>query len=136
MDRLSPDRRAANMRAIRAKDTAPEMEVRRLAHALGYRFRLHRRNLPGSPDLVFPRRRKVVFVHGCYWHRHAGCQFAYTPKSNADFWLQKFEGNQQRDQRALDRLQEAGWDSLIVWECETRDRSLLAARLQSFLGPR
>lgn len=133
MDVVSPEQRSAMMSRIRGRDTKPELVVRRLAHALGYRFRLHRRELPGAPDLVFPGRRKVVFVHGCFWHRHPGCRFAYRPKSNIGFWEKKFESNIERDARVLRVLRESGWSPLVIWECETSDLSALAARLKSHL---
>ena len=136
MDIVDKARRSAMMAGIRGKDTKPEMRVRQAAHALGFRFRLHRRDLPGSPDLVFPSLRKVIFVHGCYWHRHAGCRYATTPKSNADFWQEKFVKNQDRDRRALTDLVAAGWDPLVIWECETSDAKVLSARIASHLGPR
>jgi DNA mismatch endonuclease (patch repair protein) len=122
------------MRGIRGKDTKPEMAVRRLAHRLGYRFRLHRRDLPGTPDLVFPRRRKVIFVHGCYWHRHPGCRFAYSPKSNVEFWNEKFASNVARDAAAFTRLQAEGWDPLVIWECESANSDQVAVRLLAHLG--
>src|SRR5579871_1578690 len=118
---MSPARRSELMSRIRGTDTRPELTVRRLVHSLGYRFRLHRRDLPGTPDLAFPSRRKVVFVHGCFWHRHRGCRFSYTPKSNRDFWVKKFATNRLRDRRAIRQLRAAGWDPLIVWECEVGD---------------
>lgn len=135
MDIVDPATRSRMMSSIRGKDTRPELVVRRLAHALGYRFRLHRRDLPGRPDLVFPGRRKVVLVHGCYWHRHEGCRFATIPSSNRDFWLAKFARNVERDADVLERLLGQGWDPLVVWECETRDSEALAARLSAHLGP-
>jgi DNA mismatch endonuclease (patch repair protein) len=124
MDTISPERRSAVMARIRGRDTKPEMIVRRLAHAMGYRFRLHRRDFPGSPDLVFSPRRKVVFVHGCYWHRHPGCQFAYSPKSNTEFWTRKFDSNIARDQRVEEELEQLGWDVLTIWECEASEAVL------------
>jgi DNA mismatch endonuclease (patch repair protein) len=133
MDILAPEQRSSLMSRIRGKDTGPEMKVRRLAHALGVRFRLHRRDLPGSPDLVFPSHRKVIFVHGCYWHRHQGCRYAYSPKSNATFWQSKFEGNVIRDRRAIDSLEALGWDVLVIWECETQNMETLRLRLLEFL---
>lgn len=122
------------MGRIRGKDTKPEMAVRRMAHQLGFRFRLHRRDLPGCPDLVFPGRRKVVFVHGCYWHRHPGCRMAYEPKSNVAFWRKKFAANVARDAKALADLKNQGWDTLVIWECEARDPKLLASLLSAHLG--
>ncbi len=124
------------MAGIRGKNTRPEMLVRRAAHALGYRFRLHRRDLPGSPDLVFPGRRKIIFVHGCFWHRHEGCRYAAMPKSNAEFWREKFEKNRIRDRGAMTDLVGRGWDPLVVWECETLDEKVLSQRIASHLGAR
>ena len=122
------------MSRVGSKDTGPEMEVRRTAHALGYRYRLHVGDLPGSPDLVFRSRRKVVFVHGCYWHRHPGCKRASTPSTRREYWQAKFDRNVARDAAAESALREAGWDVLVVWECETKDSSALEDRLRQFLG--
>ncbi|MDG9924479.1 MULTISPECIES: DNA mismatch endonuclease Vsr [unclassified Pseudomonas] len=108
------------MRAVRRADTKPELRVRRVLHALGLRFRLHRKSLPGSPDVVLPKHRTVIFVHGCFWHRHPGCRYASTPKTRQEFWLPKFEANIQRDARKEAQLRELGWRVLVVWECETR----------------
>jgi DNA mismatch endonuclease (patch repair protein) len=123
------------MSRIRGKDTKPELVVRRLAHALGYRYRLHRKDLPGRPDLVFPGRRKVVFVHGCFWHRHPGCRKASTPSTRREFWETKFAQNVERDARKEAELRAAGWEVLVIWECETRDSAAVAKRLREFLGP-
>jgi DNA mismatch endonuclease, patch repair protein len=120
MDVVSAERRSALMSGIRGRDTGPELAVRRAAHRLGYRFRLHRRDLPGTPDLVFPHLAKVLFVHGCFWHRHQGCRLAYEPKSNGEFWLRKFAGNVARDKQSASELTDLGWDVLTVWECEVR----------------
>jgi DNA mismatch endonuclease (patch repair protein) len=136
MDIVDKARRSAMMAGIRGKDTGPELMVRRAAHALGYRFRLHRRDLPGSPDLVFPARKKVIFVHGCYWHRHDGCRYATVPKSNSEFWAEKFEKNMARDRRVLEELAGLDWDAMVVWECETRDATILGERIASHLGQR
>ena len=135
-DRLSVKRRSANMAAIRSADTKPEMIVRCLAHRLGYRFRLHRKDLPGKPDLVFVARRKVIFVHGCFWHMHPkpGCLDARMPKSNQDYWRPKFGRNVARDNRHRLALARLGWKVLVVWDCETKDAGQLAARLNRFLG--
>lgn len=122
------------MAGIRGKDTKPEMAVRKLVHRLGYRFRLHRRDLPGSPDLVFPRLRKVIFVHGCFWHRHSGCRFAYTPKSNTGFWLAKLAANTRRDAAAQEALIALGWNVMIVWECELTNLQALSQKMLSFLS--
>ena len=125
--------RSALMRRVRAKDTSPERAVRMAAHSLGYRFRLHRRDLPGTPDLAFPRLRKVIFVHGCFWHRHAGCSRTTTPKTRAAYWREKFEKNMERDRRNVATLRTLGWKVLVVWECETFDRTGLIATLSGFL---
>lgn len=134
MDVVSREKRSTIMARIRPTDTKPELVVRRLLHSLGYRFRLHRRDLPGSPDLAFPGRRKIVFVHGCFWHQHRGCRFAYRPKSNTEFWAEKFAANRRRDRRAIRKLRASGWDSLVVWECELADlkrvRRVLTSHLQ------
>lgn len=134
MDHLDTKARSRLMGRIRCKDTKPEMVVRRIAHRLKFRFRLHRRDLPGSPDLVFPGRRKVVFVHGCYWHRHPGCRLAYEPKTNVEFWTRKFAANVARDQRALVDLRKEGWDTLVIWECEATDSEVVSSRLSAHLG--
>lgn len=121
------------MASIGGKNTVPELAVRRLAHALGYRFRLHRRDLPGSPDLVFVKQRKIVFVHGCFWHGHA-CK--RLPKSNVGFWADKIEKNRARDVRNLADLRRLGWKTLVVWQCQTKDPQAVVARLRRFLGTR
>lgn len=122
-----------SMQSNRGKDTKPEMIVRRLLHALGYRYRLHRKELPGRPDLVFPSRRKIIFVHGCYWHQH-GCQrSSVTPKTNEIFWQNKFSRNVERDATNIQRLASLGWTSLVVWECELKDRDALRLMLEDFL---
>ena len=108
------------MSGIRGKDTRPEMMVRKGLHRLGFRFRLHNRNLPGKPDLVLPKRAAVVFVHGCYWHRHQGCRYATTPSTRPEFWQAKFQGNVERDRRNQRELMKAGWRVFIVWECALR----------------
>jgi DNA mismatch endonuclease (patch repair protein) len=125
--------RSENMRAIRGKNTVPEKTVRSLVHKLGYRFRLHRSDLPGKPDLAFPVRRKVIFVHGCFWHSH-GCKKGLIPKSNRDFWLPKLRRNKARDTRNLKALAQLGWDSLVIWQCDLRDEHSLSLRLKQFLG--
>jgi DNA mismatch endonuclease (patch repair protein) len=122
------------MRAVKSKDTTPEMRVRRLAHALGYRYRLHCRDVAGTPDLVFGRRRKAVFVHGCFWHGHGCPRGARAPKTNADYWAGKIRRNRERDAANLAALAADGWRALVVWECETRDAGALAERLRGFLG--
>jgi len=133
MDTVSAARRSEIMGRVRGKNTGPELVVRRLAHRLGYRFRLHRRALPGRPDLVFPGRGKVVFVHGCFWHRHKGCPLARLPKSRGEFWLPKLEGNAARDARNERALRRAGWGVMTVWECQLVHIDKLAARMGRFL---
>lgn len=125
--------RSANMRAIRSKDMRPELKVRSIVHRLGYRFRLHRKDLPGKPDLVFISRRKVIFVNGCFWHSH-GCRVSHTPKSNAAYWGPKLERNKFRDHRNLDALRAAGWKALVIWECETNDEGRMRKLIVRFLG--
>lgn len=132
VDKISPSRRSANMRAIRSSDTKPELLVRRLVHHCGYRFRLHRKDLPGKPDLVFPGRKAVIFVHGCFWHVH-GCPSVRVPKSNVDYWNPKLERNRERDQQSYSSLEKLGWKVLIVWECEIKDLDALERKLRIFL---
>ena len=135
VDTVSPETRSRMMASIKAKGTKPEMRVRRLLHALGYRYRLHRGDLPGRPDLAFPSRRKVIFVNGCFWHHHPDCKLAYVPATNRDFWLTKFRDNQARDSRNLSSLAEAGWESATVWECELKkDTGAVVSQLVAFLG--
>ena len=133
VDRLSKDRRSWLMSRVPQKNTTPELVVRRVAHSMGLRFRLHRRDLPGSPDLVFVSRRCVVFVHGCFWHRHSRCRKASTPKSNIEFWTDKFEGNVSRDRVSRRLLKAAGWKVLTIWECQTKDVASIKQRLLGLL---
>ena len=133
-DVFTPEDRARVMRAVKGKDTKPEMIVRRLAHALGYRFRLHRKDLPGKPDLVFPGRRKVIFVHGCFWHGHECARGSRQPKQNAEYWRNKIARNVERDADNLQALERLGWQTQVIWECEMKDRATLADRLKAFLG--
>lgn len=130
-----PPARRRVMQGNKAKDTKPEMHVRRLLHGLGYRFRLHRRDLPGRPDLVFPSRRAVIQIYGCFWHQHPGCGNASIPKSRQGYWVPKFEQNAKRDRESERALAGMGWRVLVVWECEVADRGRLLERLQGFLGP-
>ena len=118
--------RSRMMAGIRSKDTKPEMALRRALHARGLRYRLHARNLPGRPDLVFPRYKAVVFVHGCFWHRHGDCRYTTIPATRPEFWLEKFSANVARHEAASAALREAGWRIGVIWECETRDPSRLA----------
>lgn len=121
------------MRRIRSEGMKPEIAVRRLAHRLGFRFRLHSRNLPGKPDLVFPRRRKVVFVHGCFWHQHRNCKVSRIPKSNTEYWIPKLERNKERDLEIKTALRKLHWKCLVVWECQTENIDGLSKALLRFL---
>ncbi len=132
-DVLTPEQRSRCMAAIRSKDTKPELAVRSIAHRLGYRFRLHRRDLPGNPDLVFPSRRKVVFVHGCFWHQHPRCRYATRPATRADFWAEKLDGNRERDRNVRRDLSRCGWKTLVVWECQLVRPERVAMALIQFL---
>lgn len=133
-DTLTPSERSKRMSLVRNKDSKPELAVRRLVHGLGFRYRLHRLDLPGKPDLVFARRRKVVFVHGCFWHRHPGCSLARLPKSRLDFWVPKLERNRENDLLKQEELRSLGWNVLVVWECELHDRDGLAKKITEFLN--
>ena len=132
-DIYEPRKRSEIMSRIRGRGTKPEIIVRRIAHRLGYRFRLHRKDLPGRPDMVFPRHRVVIMVHGCFWHRHPGCKHASTPKTRESFWKNKLEDNVARDRRNETALRELGWRVMVIWECETKDREAVADRIESFL---
>ena len=133
-DIVDRQRRSEMMAGIRGRDTAPEMAVRRIAHRMGLRFRLHRKNLPGRPDLVLPKHRLAVFVHGCFWHRHEGCRYASTPKSRVAFWTEKFESNVARDARQEAALRALGWRVLIIWQCGTRDEAAVESSLAASIG--
>jgi DNA mismatch endonuclease (patch repair protein) len=124
------------MSLIRFRDTKPEMAVRRMLHSMGYRYRLHVKDLPGTPDVVFRRRKKVIFIHGCFWHRHPNpaCKLARLPKSRLEFWEPKLEGNRRRDEANLIKLKKMGWNVLVVWECELRDSEQLGNKLLRFVG--
>lgn len=128
--------RSRTMRAVRSKDTTPELKVRRVVHALGYRYRLHRNDLPGKPDLVFGPRRKVIFVHGCFWHGHSCKRGNRQPKNNAHYWRKKIGGNIVRDAATLTALRDLQWQSLVIWECEISSEVALAQRIVTFLGVR
>ena len=135
-DRLTPKKRSWLMSRVGSKDTTPELIVRRLIHGIGYRYRLHCPDLPGKPDIVLPRHKKIVFVHGCFWHRHMGCRKAGVPKSRRAFWLDKFSKNTERDTENTRILKKLGWKVLVVWQCQTADRGKLEARLRRFLDER
>jgi DNA mismatch endonuclease (patch repair protein) len=125
--------RSANMRAIRSKDMKPELAVRKLVHGLGFRFRLHRNDLPGRPDLVFPSLRRIIFVHGCFWHSH-GCKLSHIPKSNTEYWVPKLQRNSGRDRKNRRELKALGWTSLVLWECELPNVSRVRKRICDFLA--
>jgi DNA mismatch endonuclease (patch repair protein) len=135
VDTLDKEARSRHMGLIRQAGTSPELAVRGITHRLGFRFRVSRRDLPGCPDIVLPGRRAVIFVHGCFWHRHEGCPRSTTPKTSTDFWMKKFVANQARDRASLEALAKLGWRTLVIWECETRDKFAVAERLKIFLGP-
>lgn len=134
MDRIDALRRSENMRRIRGKDTLPEIAVRKAAHAVGLRFRLHRKDLPGRPDIVMPSRRLALFVHGCFWHRHQGCRNCTRPATRPDFWAAKFDANVARDRHTTEALEALGWRVAVIWECETRDDHALQQRLREIVG--
>lgn len=133
MDTHTRARRSALMAAIRSKDTTPEFVVRRVVFKLGYRYRLHVKRLPGSPDLVLPGLRKAIFVHGCFWHGHANCRFGRLPRSNLGYWRPKIAGNKERDRRNRGALRRLGWQTLVIWQCHTRDPKRLETRIRGFL---
>jgi DNA mismatch endonuclease (patch repair protein) len=133
VDSLDQERRSGNMRSIRSKDTKPEMLVRRLLTEMGFRYRLHRKNLPGKPDIVFAGKKKIIFVHGCFWHRHSECREGRLPGSKLEYWLPKLQGNVERDARRRAQLSLLGWDVIVVWECQTEDRAALIVSLRRFL---
>ncbi|MEO5759145.1 MAG: DNA mismatch endonuclease Vsr [Mesorhizobium sp.] len=136
MDTLSTSERSERMARIHARDTKPELVVRRLLHAMGYRYRLHRGDLPGKPDIAFGKRKKAIFIHGCFWHRHddPACRLARLPKSKLDFWGPKLSANAERDTRKQDALKQLGWNVLVVWECELRQSEQLENTLREFVG--
>jgi DNA mismatch endonuclease (patch repair protein) len=135
-DSLTPEQRRHTMARVRGKDTKPEMAVRRLVHALGFRYRLHRGDLPGKPDLVFVARGKVIFVHGCFWHRHRCKAGRKVPRTNQDYWLPKLERNRRRDAAHRRKLRRLGWGVLVLWECQLKDAAALEKRIREFLEAR
>lgn len=134
-DVYPPETRSRVMRSVRSLNTGPELRLRRFLFAVGYRYRIHMRELPGRPDIVFTRRRKLLFVHGCFWHQHSDCGRARRPVANAEYWARKLAANSRRDQLNLDKLSRLGWDCLTVWECEFKDPAPLLLRVRDFLGP-
>jgi DNA mismatch endonuclease (patch repair protein) len=133
MDTLTRAERSERMALIRGRDTKPELVVRKIARSFGHRLQLHVSNLPGKPDLVFPKLRKVIFVHGCYWHRHPGCSLARLPKSKLRFWIPKLTENRRRDLRNIARLRRENWSVSVVWECRLKNPALLTKRIKKFL---
>lgn len=133
MDTLSPQERSERMGRVKGKNTQPEMAIRRLVYGLGFRYRLHAGKLPGKPDLVFARLKRVIFVHGCFWHRHSGCSLCRMPKSRLEFWEPKLEENRKRDSRNQRKLRKDGWRLLVVWECQLADQEKLKRRILEFL---
>jgi DNA mismatch endonuclease (patch repair protein) len=134
VDTRTPEQRSRIMAAVHTKDTSPEILVRKLVHSLGYRYRLHAPGLRGRPDLVFPGRQKVIFVHGCFWHGH-GCSKGQLPKSRLEYWAPKIAENKKRDRRTLVSLRYSGWETLVIWQCQTRRLETVRARVRGFLGP-
>jgi DNA mismatch endonuclease, patch repair protein len=134
VDHVDRKKRSLIMAAVHSEGTGPEMAVRRILHGLGYRYRLHVGTLPGKPDMVFPARRKIVFVHGCFWHRHGDCRYATSPKTRKAFWQSKFAANVERDRRTKRELKRMGWTVLTVWQCELKKRERLTGRLNDFLS--
>jgi DNA mismatch endonuclease (patch repair protein) len=132
-DVFTQEQRSKVMAKIKGKNTKPEITVRSVCHALGLRFRLHRKDLPGRPDLVFPKRRLCLFVHGCFWHQHPGCKYAYQPKTRPEFWLPKLQKNVVRDHNAKAELEALGWKVAIIWECQTKKKDLLEADIRALL---
>lgn len=132
-ERITPEQRSRNMSRIRGRDTGPEWIVRRLLHRLGYRFRLHRKDLPGKPDIVLPKYRVVVFVHGCFWHSHPGCPRSTRPVQNREFWDAKLDRNSDRDQENRENLEALGWKVIVIWQCELRDQKALTAEFGRLL---
>lgn len=133
-DHVNPAKRSEIMAAVHSRDTAPEIAVRRMVHALGYRYRLHVGTLPGKPDLVFPSRHKIIFVHGCFWHRHPRCRYTTSPKTRTGFWEEKFRTNVARDRRTRQALKKLGWKVLTVWQCELKKPQKLEVRIDEFLA--
>ena len=123
------EQRSKNMAAIKSKNTKPEIAVRKLLHSMGYRFRLHRKDLPGSPDIVLPKYKTAIFVHGCFWHRHENCKYATTPKTRKEFWEKKFQANVKRDLEIQEKIKNIGWISLVIWECELKNYKKLKKKL-------
>ena len=125
------EQRSRNMSAIKSKNTKPEIKVRKVLHSMGYRFRLHSKDLPGSPDIVLPKYKTVIFVHGCFWHRHKNCKYASTPKTRQEFWNKKFTENIKRDSEIQDKIKNLDWRSVVIWECETKTEEILNSKIEA-----
>lgn len=134
MGKSCDEKRSSIMRAVPRKDTSPELHVRRCAHRMGLKYRIHRKDLPGTPDLVFPKYRTIIFVHGCFWHRHEGCRYTTSPSTRREFWQSKFAKNIERDERNTDELEKAGWRVVVIWECETKDDQRLTTILKGIFN--
>ena len=134
MDTITPAQISANMQRIKGKDTSPEVAVRRLIRSLGFGYRLHGKGLPGKPDLIFKGRRKVIFIHGCFWHQHSGCKISHIPKSNLEYWIPKLQKTQIRDTKNRQELEASGWKVLTIWECEMEDINSLKIKILNFLN--
>ena len=128
------EQRSRNMSAIKSKNTKPEIKVRKVLHSMGYRFRLHSKDLPGSPDIVLPKYKTVIFVHGCFWHRHENCKYASTPKTRKEFWNKKFKENIKRDLEIQDKIKNLDWRSVVIWECETNNIENLREKIIDVLS--
>jgi DNA mismatch endonuclease, patch repair protein len=133
MDTIDKEKRSWNMSRIRSSNTKPELIVRSLLHRMGYRFRLHRKDLPGKPDIVLPKYNIVIFVNGCFWHRHKGCKYSYNPKSRIDFWEKKFKENVNRDMRNKKALRKSGWNTVVLWECQIINEKKLMAYIKKII---
>jgi DNA mismatch endonuclease (patch repair protein) len=133
LDPLTPHQRSERMRRIRSKNTSPERKIRQLLYAVGLRYRLHLRSLPGIPDIVFQKRRKVIFIHGCFWHLHSNCTQYRLPKTNRQFWMPKLRGNRKRDKQNLRKLRELGWNVMVIWECEMKNSKQVTSKALAFL---
>jgi DNA mismatch endonuclease (patch repair protein) len=134
VDRVSEETRSYIMSTVGSKNTGPEISVRKMLHGVGYRYNLHKRDLPGSPDIVFPKKKKVIFVHGCFWHGH-DCKYGRLPKSKIGYWSTKINANKERDKIHINKLKNLGWESIVVWQCQLKDQAKTKQRLINFLGP-
>ncbi|MGC2164247.1 MAG: DNA mismatch endonuclease Vsr [Silvibacterium sp.] len=134
-DSITTERRSDNMRKIRSKDTKPELQIRKLLFGLGYRFTLHRKDLPGEPDIVFTGRKRVIFIHGCFWHQHQDCREGRVPGSRQEYWIPKLKNNISRDQKHVVELQKLGWKVLVIWECQVTNIDRAEDMMLKFLGP-